>query len=155
MTTRATAHIVAKIRYLRDGERMGHIDNSLADSELMRMMAAEATNKLDDATKKGRHGWWDDKVCSIRDLKLRLGDAIFHGNMIDVINYAAMIHAREAVDGKDPMQLRVYGYPDENSTTMFAVAPIATPFNPTAECSPTATQCPRCNNPHNRCDKGL
>ncbi len=26
-------------------------------------------------------------------------------------------------------------------------------FNPAAKCSPTATQCPRCNNPHNACDK--
>jgi len=28
------------------------------------------------------------------------------------------------------------------------------PFNPEATCSPTATQCPRCNNPWNVCDKG-
>lgn len=27
-------------------------------------------------------------------------------------------------------------------------------FNPTAECSPTLTQCPRCNNPHHACDRG-
>lgn len=26
------------------------------------------------------------------------------------------------------------------------------PFNPEATCSPTATQCPRCNNPWNVCD---
>jgi len=101
MTTHATAHIVAKIRYLRDGERMGHIDNSLADSELVRMMAAEATYKLDDATKKGRHGWWDNQVCTVTDLKASLANALIDGKMIDVINYAAMIHARIAVDGDD------------------------------------------------------
>ena len=28
------------------------------------------------------------------------------------------------------------------------------PFNPEATCSPTATQCPRCNNPWNVCDMG-
>ena len=27
-------------------------------------------------------------------------------------------------------------------------------FNPAAECSPTLTQCPRCNNPHHACDRG-
>ena len=27
-------------------------------------------------------------------------------------------------------------------------------FNPAAECSPTLTQCPRCNNPHHACDGG-
>lgn len=26
-------------------------------------------------------------------------------------------------------------------------------FNPHAQCSPTLTQCPRCNNPHNACDQ--
>jgi hypothetical protein len=27
------------------------------------------------------------------------------------------------------------------------------PFNEAAECSPYLTQCPRCNNPSNACDK--
>ena len=27
-------------------------------------------------------------------------------------------------------------------------------FNQAAECSPTLTQCPRCNNPHHPCDRG-
>ena len=27
-------------------------------------------------------------------------------------------------------------------------------FNPAAACSPTLTQCPRCNNPHGACDGG-
>ena len=35
-----------------------------------------------------------------------------------------------------------------------SAAPAVPPFNPQAECSPTLTQCPRCNNPHHACDRG-
>lgn len=49
-------------------------------------------------------------------------------------------YLREYVDRKMQPLYEAYGKPA---------------FNPDAECSPTLTQCPRCNNPHHACDGGI
>lgn len=106
--------IAIEIKNLRESPDKAPVgDERIADYALMRMIDRECSDRVEAARENGRHGWWDDKVCSIANLKAGLAKAITKGDMIDVINFAAMIHAREAVDGKDPMQLRVDGFIDE------------------------------------------
>lgn len=102
--------IAIEIKNLRECPDKAPVgDERIADYGLLRMIGRECSDRLEAAREKGRHGWWDDKVCSIASLKASLAKAITKGDMIDVINFAAMIHAREAVDGKDLMQLIVFG----------------------------------------------
>jgi hypothetical protein len=64
--------------------------------------------------------------------------------MIDTHEMIPLVDVRHALRVQDRSTM-----PAITSRNEFYV-----PFNPTAKCSPTLTQCPRCNNPHNACDRG-
>lgn len=52
--------------------------------------------KLEDANKKGRGGWWSDE-CKISNLYKLRDKALSDNDHISVINYTAMIAMRESV----------------------------------------------------------
>lgn len=68
-----------------------NIDDHLSD-----LTALAMKEKLSIARSKGRGGWWMDD-CTIEKLKSMLAECIAKGDMIDVINIAAMIYAKEAI----------------------------------------------------------
>ena len=54
--------------------------------------------KLDKARQKGKNGWWNDKVCSIsnlRELYQEHTQKKNNGNVIDLCNFAMFIYFRE------------------------------------------------------------
>ena len=53
--------------------------------------------KLEHKREQGRGGWWDADQCTINDLRELLRDHVEKGDMVDVMNIAAMIYAREAM----------------------------------------------------------
>lgn len=67
----------------------------IADDVLCEWAAKLMKEKLNDSREKGRHGWYDNDVCTIDDLRVMLTQAIDKGDMTDVMNFAAMIKARE------------------------------------------------------------
>jgi hypothetical protein len=69
-----------------------------ADHELVTYTTRAMRLKLASARVKGRQGWWREDECSIDQLKNLLDLALAESDMISVINYAAMIHARRLVD---------------------------------------------------------
>ena len=72
--------------------------NHISDEILVEMTAYEMTQKLEKKRKSGRHGWFGPN-CSNRLLKQILSENMAKGDMIDVINLAAMIHARKKLFG--------------------------------------------------------
>lgn len=68
--------------------------NAEADRILVIGSASAMGDKLDKSRRKGRGGWWSDS-CSTEYLKRTLIDHVSKGDMVDVMNLAAMIHARE------------------------------------------------------------
>lgn len=64
------------------------------DKYMVGMMASHMKRRMGDARRKGRDGWHDPKQCRADELSARLRRALGLGNLVDVANYAAMIHAR-------------------------------------------------------------
>jgi hypothetical protein len=79
-----------------DGDRA---PDEIADTHLVHYVKLLMQDKLAAARKKGRGGWWDPERCSVLDLRRMLIEHVDKGDMRDVINLAAMVHARELVDG--------------------------------------------------------
>ncbi len=69
-----------------------------ADDRLCVWSSTLMREKLSESRSKGRHGWYDDKVCSLDDLKGMLTKAVDKGDMVDVMNFAAMIKIRECAE---------------------------------------------------------
>lgn len=88
------------IKALRDPKntREQWLKDDHADRELVAYTTKAMRNKLADARKKGRAGWWDNTQCSIEHLQNLMLTAVQDGDMISVINYAAMVHARQLAD---------------------------------------------------------
>jgi len=76
--------------------------NAFADSKLVAFAKDAMLEKLTKAREKGRHGWWDPEVCTVEDLKVALFDQ-FYGefDMVDIMNFAAMIYVREIADREE------------------------------------------------------
>ncbi len=70
----------------------------LIDARLCEWSMVLMNEKLDEARSKGRHGWYDNEVCTIKDLKEMLSQAVDKGDMTDVMNFAAMINIRECAE---------------------------------------------------------
>lgn len=86
------------------GAGLGHAEvfPDRADETMDKWLARIAENamleKLESSRDKGRGGWWDEKQCSVDDLKHLLLEHVEKGDMVDVMNIAAMIYARECAD---------------------------------------------------------
>nr|AAL87214.1 PH108-56(+3) [Vibrio phage 1] len=52
--------------------------------------------RLQEARDAGRFGWWDKSVCSIEDLYKMRHKALKDKDHVSVINFTAMIAARES-----------------------------------------------------------
>lgn len=69
-----------------------------ADERLCRYAAHVMKEKLDASRVKGRGGWWDENQCSTDHLRASLRQHVAKGDMVDVMNLAAMVYARECVE---------------------------------------------------------
>lgn len=77
-------------------KRDPHLDiNVYADNLLTDSVHNGMSFKLQKKRNEGRGGWWNEKECSIDFLKKLLAEHVKKGDMIDVINFAAMIRLRE------------------------------------------------------------
>ena len=68
-----------------------------ADQQLSIATGAEMSKKLKSSRMKGRHGWWDENVCTIDQLYAMRSMALLDNDHVSVINFTAMIAARESV----------------------------------------------------------
>ena len=66
-----------------------------ADDRLRSYARMAMKDKLEIARLKGRGGWWNANECSIETLRRMLSEHMEKGDMVDVMNFAAMIYARE------------------------------------------------------------
>lgn len=68
----------------------------IVDDCLTQMSVIAMNLKLAKARAKGRTGWWRDE-CTIEALKSMLVEHVAKGDMVDVMNIAAMIEAKKAM----------------------------------------------------------
>lgn len=74
------------------------LNEDRADRELVSYTQKAMREKLALARMKGRSGWWRKDACTIDELEFLLDQARTQGDMISVINYAAMIEVRRIAD---------------------------------------------------------
>ena len=78
-----------------DGHRLKNMRmNKILHDQVPKLMDL----KLEKKRKEGRGGWFEESECSIEKLKSLLIEHVEKGDMIDVMNIAAMIKVRELVD---------------------------------------------------------
>jgi len=77
-----------------------HADRYL-DKELCKHAAFAMDQKLEQKRDVGRGGWWNADECSMELLRECLHSHFLKGDMVDVMNFAAMIYARECMDQAD------------------------------------------------------
>jgi hypothetical protein len=74
------------------------LNEDRADRELVSFTQKVMRETLADGRKKGRSGWWRNEHCSVEHLEDLLNKAVKDGDMMSVINYAAMIQIRRITD---------------------------------------------------------
>ena len=74
-------------------------ENETADKILVEITRDLMEETLYEERKKGKGGWFTDR-CNNELLRVMLDEQLRKGHMIDVINLAAMIIAREALYGE-------------------------------------------------------
>lgn len=74
------------------------INEDRADRELVAYTQKAMRDKLAAARLKGRNGWWHQDTCPLANLEKLLHEAMAKGDMVSVINYAAMIEVRRITD---------------------------------------------------------
>ncbi len=74
------------------------IIEALADDRLTIYARMAMKDKLKISRSKGRGGWWCVDECDVAYLREFLRQQIHKGDMVDVMNVAAMIYARECAD---------------------------------------------------------
>lgn len=94
---RILSQCFAAIRSNRNNDE-AWLNEDRADRELVAYTQKAMREKLAAARQKGRRGWWKKDECTIADLANLLDQALEKGDMIDVINYAAMIEVRRITD---------------------------------------------------------
>lgn len=67
------------------------------DKELCKHASFAMDQKLEQKRDVGRGGWWNTDECTINDLRALLREHIEKADMVDVMNLAAMIYARECM----------------------------------------------------------
>ena len=75
------------------------IDEEVLDLAMIIDTAVGMYMKLKEKREEGRGGWSDPKIVSNSVLMKELYQHLFEGDMIDVINFAAMLHARKLMYG--------------------------------------------------------
>ncbi len=88
---------MAQLRLLAKSEPRDFIEQ-YADDKLTAYAKLAMQEKLDAARSKGRGGWWNKDECSIAQLREMLQEHVEKGDMVDVMNFAAMIFTRECAD---------------------------------------------------------
>ncbi len=73
--------------------------NEAADRALVAMACDSMSEKLTRKRNQGRHGWHNN--CRNNQLLVMLKRHVEKGDMVDVMNLAAMIHARTELYGED------------------------------------------------------
>ena len=90
---------MALVSFKRVGEDHGNLAANIeADEFMVNLAGTMMKEKLSKARDKGRGGWWDKEQCSIDSLKHLLKEHVEKGDMIDVLNIAAMIQVRTMGD---------------------------------------------------------
>ena len=91
MSTDTENLLVQAFRYMPDNE---------ADRLLTEVIRCDMSDKLYDKREEGKGGWHTTE-CSNDYLMDQLKEHINKGDMIDVINFAGMIHVRTLVYGSN------------------------------------------------------
>ncbi|HGE6114242.1 TPA: hypothetical protein ACGG8C_002017 [Vibrio cholerae] len=84
--------------YISSDSVIAAMNEEFADKQLLIATQSEMAKKLGEHREKGRHGWWNKDVCSIEDLYLYRRKALNENDHVSVINYTAMIAARESIE---------------------------------------------------------
>lgn len=74
-----------------------HAD-SYADAQLCHYASAAMKEKLRGKRGAGRGRWWDKETITLDQLRALLIEHVEKGDMVDVMNLAAMVYAREALE---------------------------------------------------------
>jgi hypothetical protein len=74
------------------------VGENFADDRLLFFAEMAMKEKLNVSRRKGKGGWWNKDDCSVDHLKNLLLEHIEKGDMVDVMNFAAMIYVRECAD---------------------------------------------------------
>ncbi|MFO4754346.1 hypothetical protein V5H08_11840 [Vibrio cholerae] len=95
-----TMELVAKSLndYISSDSVIAAMNEEFADKQLLIATQSEMAKKLGEHREKGRHGWWNKDVCSIEDLYSYRRKALNENDHVSVINYTAMIAARESIE---------------------------------------------------------
>jgi len=75
-----------------------NVAEQLADARLVEHTAQSMRSRLDQARDSGKGGWWNPADRSLEELRAMLKDCFDQGDMLDVVNIAAMIHIRETME---------------------------------------------------------
>jgi hypothetical protein len=81
------------------GAFISRISNEEADSILCEFTSYHMRQKLEKKRNDGKHGWFNS-TCTNVNLMEMLKEHLNRGDMIDVINLAAMIEARKQIWGE-------------------------------------------------------
>lgn len=69
-----------------------------ADKLLVQEAGRAMGKKLQKKRREGYGGWWDENLCTIENLRELLRSHIDKGDMVDVANFAMMIHMRKILE---------------------------------------------------------
>lgn len=96
-----TEHVYAlQLRVLQSKARRTErfIIEDAADHALTTFTQKLMRDRLAQARDKGKQGWWNPSECTRETLENLLHASLAKKSLIDVINYAAMLHARNLVE---------------------------------------------------------
>ncbi|EPT9728176.1 hypothetical protein ACVTT1_001260 [Vibrio cholerae] len=85
------------------------MNEEFAEQELLLATKSEMARKLREHREKGRHGWWNKDVCSIEQLYSYRQKALDKNDHVSVLNFTAMIAAREAYENNQTSDLMEKG----------------------------------------------
>ncbi|EJG1091206.1 hypothetical protein C4G96_RS21315 [Vibrio parahaemolyticus] len=83
--------------YISSDSVIAAMNEEFADKQLLIATQSEMTKKLEEHRGKGRHGWWNNNVCSIEELYSMREKALSDNDHVSVLNFTAMIAMRESV----------------------------------------------------------
>ena len=86
--------------HIEENAQYRNCSESYMDKLLVDLVTRDMQDKLNKKRKQGYGGWWAEELCSTEDLLERLRGHIEKGDMVDVMNFAAMIHARKLLERK-------------------------------------------------------
>tara|TARA_R110002072_G_scaffold273116_3_gene433471 strand:- start:4356 stop:4682 length:327 start_codon:yes stop_codon:yes gene_type:complete len=74
----------------------GRASETFTDDSMVDLASQAMKDKLRVSRRRVRQGWWRKDICSTERLKKMMANHIDKGDMVDVMNFAAMIFVREA-----------------------------------------------------------